>query len=87
MKKRKAGWLPASALVAEQSGLADLFHIIDHAPDYLKPDGWLLLEHGYDQAEAVCDYLRQRGFVNVQNRCDLGGNPRISGGRMPGVPE
>lgn len=78
---------PASALVAEQSGLADLFHIIDHAPDYLKPDGWLLLEHGYDQAEAVCDYLRQRGFVNVQNRCDLGGNPRISGGRMPGVPE
>ncbi len=78
---------PASALVAEQSGLADLFHIIDHAPDYLKPDGWLLLEHGYDQAQAVCDYLRQRGFVNVQNRCDLGGNPRISGGRMPGVPE
>jgi release factor glutamine methyltransferase len=78
---------PASALVAEQSGLADLFHIIDHAPDYLKPDGWLLLEHGYDQAEAVCDYLHQRGFVNVQNRCDLGGNPRISGGRMPGVPE
>ena len=76
---------PASALVAEQSGLADLFHIIDHAPDYLKPDGWLLLEHGYDQAEAVCDYLRQRGFVNVQNRCDLGGNPRVSGGRMPGV--
>ena len=71
---------PASALVAEQSGLADLFHIIDHAPDYLKPDGWLLLEHGYDQAVAVCDYLRQRGFVNVQNRCDLGGNPRISGG-------
>ena len=78
---------PASALVAEQSGLADLFHIIDHAPDYLKPDGWLLLEHGYDQAVAVCDYLRQRGFVNVQNRCDLGGNPRISGGRMPGVHE
>ena len=78
---------PASALVAEQSGLADLFHIIDHAPDYLKPDGWLLLEHGYDQAEAVCDYLRQRGFVNVQNRSDLGGNPRISGGQIPGVPE
>ncbi len=77
---------PASALVAEQSGLADLFHIIDHAPDYLKPDGWLLLEHGYDQAQAVCDYLRQRGFVNVQNRSDLGGNPRISGGQIPGVP-
>ncbi|MEC8104234.1 MAG: peptide chain release factor N(5)-glutamine methyltransferase [Pseudomonadota bacterium] len=78
---------PASALVAEQSGLADLFHIIDHAPDYLKPDGWLLLEHGYDQAKAVCDYLRQKGFVNVQNRCDLGGNPRISGGQLPGVHE
>lgn len=78
---------PASALVAAQSGLADLFHIIDQAPDYLKPGGWLLLEHGYDQADAVCDYLRQKGFVNVQNRRDLGGNPRISGGQMPGASE
>lgn len=71
---------PASALVAEASGMADLLHIIDHAPDYLTPGGWLLLEHGYDQASQVCDYLRQRGFDQVENRRDLGGNPRISGG-------
>jgi release factor glutamine methyltransferase len=60
--------------------MADLLHIIDHAPDYLTPGGWLLLEHGYDQASQVCDYLRQRGFDQVENRRDLGGNPRISGG-------
>ena len=72
---------PASALVASDRGLADLFYIIDNAPHHLSDGGWLLLEHGYDQSEAVCDYLHKRGFVQVGNRRDLGGNPRISGGR------
>lgn len=72
---------PRSALVAERKGLSDLEHIIENAPEYLSNNGWLLLEHGYDQAEAVCDCLRQRGFVDVENRCDLGGQPRISAGR------
>jgi release factor glutamine methyltransferase len=74
---------PRSALVADDKGLADLLHIIRLAPDYLNADGWLLLEHGYDQAAAVCAALQQRGFVDVANRQDLGGNPRISGGRWP----
>ncbi len=75
---------PRSALVAEQNGLGDLEYIIENAPLYLNNEGWLLLEHGYDQADAVCDYLHQRGFVDVENRCDLGGQPRISGGRWLG---
>lgn len=75
---------PRSALVAEDKGLSDLEHIIENAPQYLNNNGWLLLEHGYEQAEAVCDYLRQHGFVDVENRRDLGGQPRISGGRWPG---
>ncbi len=74
---------PRSALVADDNGLRDLVLIIDRAPNYLKADGWLLLEHGWQQAEAVCSLLRQRGFVDVQTRRDLGGQPRISGGCWP----
>ncbi|WP_346429353.1 peptide chain release factor N(5)-glutamine methyltransferase [Parathalassolituus penaei] len=74
---------PRSALVANDAGLADLFEIIDTAPLFLRADGWLLLEHGYDQADAVKARLTERGFANVMTRHDLGGNPRISGGRWP----
>lgn len=74
---------PRSALVADDHGLRDLAIIIDRAPAYLQGNGWLLLEHGWQQADAVCDLLRQRGFVDVENRRDLGGQPRISGGRWP----
>jgi release factor glutamine methyltransferase len=74
---------PRTALVADDHGLRDLALIIDQAPQYLNADGWLLLEHGYDQAEAVCRMLIQRGFTDVENRRDLGNNPRISGGRWP----
>ena len=74
---------PRSALVADDHGLRDLALIIDRAPHYLKADGWLLLEHGWQQADAVCELLRQRGFADVENRRDLGGQPRISGGRWP----
>ena len=71
---------PASALVAEHNGLADLFYLIDNAPNWLVEGGWLLLEHGFQQAEAVQQRLRQQGFSQVENRCDLAGQPRISGG-------
>ena len=74
---------PRSALVADNNGLRDLALIIEQAPAYLRADGWLLLEHGWQQAEAVCGLLRQRGFVDVQTRRDLGGQSRISGGRWP----
>lgn len=74
---------PTSALVAEDAGMADLAHIIAQAPAHLNAGGWLLLEHGYQQADAVCELLTQRGFTQVDNRKDLGGNPRISGGCWP----
>ena len=74
---------PRSALVADNHGLSDLALIIDRAPGFLRANGWLLLEHGYQQADAVCELLRGRGFAEVSNRCDLGGQPRISGGRWP----
>ena len=69
---------PASALVAGRDGLTDLREIIAQAPDHLEHGGWLLLEHGYDQAAAVRELLLARGFAQVESRRDLGGHERIS---------
>ena len=74
---------PSSALTAGTDGLSDIRQIVQVAPDRLKPGGWLLLEHGYDQASAVCALLAQRGFVQVQSRNDLAGIARCSGGQWP----
>lgn len=74
---------PSSALTAGTDGLSDIRQIVQLAPTCLHPGGWLLLEHGYDQAGAVCALLAQRGFVQVQSRNDLAGIARCSGGQWP----
>ena len=76
---------PQSALVSGPQGLNDLQTIIAQAPSYLVPGGWLLLEHGYDQAAAVCELLLQYGFTQVQSRNDLAGIARCSGGMLAEV--
>ncbi len=75
---------PHTALVADDDGLADIRQIIEQAPTYLVPGGWLLLEHGWQQAEAVRDLLVARGFHAVTTKQDLGGQDRVSGGQWPG---
>jgi len=72
---------PLSALVALDSGLADLQHICQQAPSFLTNSGWLWLEHGYQQAEAVQQLLQRAGFTNVSSRRDYAGQWRISGGQ------
>ena len=72
---------PLEALTPGGDGMAALLALIDGAPDHLRPGGWLLLEHGYDQAEAVAAALRLRGFTEPALRLDLGGQPRVSGAR------
>jgi release factor glutamine methyltransferase len=72
---------PASALVAGVDGLDDLRTIIAAAPPHLHPGGWLLLEHGWDQAPAVRALLQAAGFREVASRRDLAGHERCSGGR------
>lgn len=72
---------PISALTAPEHGLADLRQIIQNAPDHLQPNGWLILEHGYDQGLAVRQLLAARGFVVVQTVQDYGGNERVSLGQ------
>lgn len=77
------GHEPRGALTSGADGLDDLRHISQAAPGYLAPSGWLLLEHGYDQAVAVTQLLREQGFDNVSTRFDLGGQPRCTGGQRP----
>jgi release factor glutamine methyltransferase len=72
---------PASALVAGRDGLDDIRLIVDEAPAHLEPGGWLLLEHGYDQGDAVRRLFAARGFIAVESRRDLGGHERITLGR------
>lgn len=73
---------PSSALVAGNDGLDDIRAIIQAAPDHLLSGGWLLLEHGFDQAVDVRRLLAEGGFVEVESRRDLGGHERISLGRF-----
>lgn len=74
---------PQSALVSGPDGLDDLRHLIAEAPHFLLPGGWLLLEHGHDQAQRVRELLGQNGFEAVASRTDLAGIERCSGGRWP----
>ena len=76
---------PLQALVSGPDGLDDIRTLVTQAPGHLKPGGWLLFEHGYDQSPNVQALLRQAGFVDVQSRPDLAGIPRCTGGRWPGV--
>ncbi len=74
---------PLQALTAGTDGLDDIRHIIQQVPGHLLPSGWLLLEHGYDQAEQVRELLRRQGFLHIQSRRDLAGIERCSGGQWP----
>lgn len=72
---------PLSALAAGTDGLTDIRAIVAQAPAHLKPGGWLLLEHGWDQAEAVRALLRAADLAAVTSRRDLAGIERCSGGQ------
>lgn len=76
---------PITALTAGPDGLDDIRQIVDQAPAALPPGGWLLLEHGHDQAAAVRELLETAGFEQVSSRNDLAGIARCSGGRWPGL--
>lgn len=71
---------PISALVSGNDGLHDIRHIITRAAHYLEPHGWILLEHGYNQAAQVRKLLLQAGFKKIFSAIDLAGIERVSGG-------
>ena len=73
---------PLQALVSGADGLDDIRQIINQAATHLQPGGWLMLEHGYDQAMAVRALLLEAGFTQIQSRKDLADVERCSGGRL-----
>ena len=73
---------PATALASGSDGLDDIRRIVAEAPAHLHPGGWLLFEHGYDQAGKVRALLRQSGLIEVFSARDLAGIERVSGGRV-----
>ena len=74
---------PINALTSGADGLKDIRLIVQQAPGHLQAGGWLILEHGYNQAADVRGLLLQRGFQQVQSRMDLADIERCSGGQWP----
>jgi len=72
---------PMLALASGPDGLDAIRHIVQQAPQRLSSDGWLLFEHGFEQAEAARELLRAAGFAEVGSFADLQGHGRVSGGR------
>ena len=76
---------PRLALAAGPDGLDALRWLVAHAAEHLNPGGWLLLEHGHDQADAVQTLMREQGWQQVQSRLDEAGIRRCTGAGTPGV--
>lgn len=76
---------PRTALASGADGLDDIRHIVAGAKEHLNEGGWLLFEHGYDQAERGRELLGAAGFIEVFSASDLAGIERVSGGRYAGA--
>ncbi len=74
---------PLSALASGLDGLDDIRQITEQGLIHLKPQGWLMLEHGYDQGAAVRELMAQAGLVDITSKQDLGGNERVTLGKNP----
>jgi len=74
---------PISALASGEDGLDDIREIIAHSLVHLLPQGWLMLEHGYNQAQLVADLMAEGGLVDIKTIQDLGGNDRVTIGKNP----
>ena len=72
---------PLSALASGVDGLDDIRHIVGNARDYLFPGGWLMVEHGYNQALGVRQLMQQNGLAEIASYCDLSGIERVTTGR------
>lgn len=73
---------PNTALVSDDCGLSDLIQIIQDAPNYLNENGWLLLEHGFNQANDVEEILNNNGFTNIRLYSDLNHLPRCTAAQL-----
>ena len=74
---------PMSALASGTDGLDDIRQIVDNCLLHLDPQGWLMLEHGYNQAHLVTDLMAQSGLIDITTIKDLGANDRVTIGKNP----
>ncbi len=72
---------PIDALVAGPSGTEAIQHIIKNAKNYIKPSGWLFIEHGYNQAEIVKDLFKKNSYQHIENAKDIHGVHRVTFGQ------
>lgn len=80
LRKKDLCFEPINALTDYSNGLSALYTIINSAKRYLKPTGWLLLEHGYNQANIIQRRLKQYNFLQIQSWRDISKIYRVSGG-------
>lgn len=73
---------PSSALTSGSDGLDDIRLIVSQSKHYLVADGWLVIEHGYQQSDPIRDILTAHGFIQIRNEYDLNGFPRVSLGKV-----
>jgi release factor glutamine methyltransferase len=73
---------PMSALASGTDGLDSIRHIISQAPHHLNPEGWLMLEHGYNQSNQVAALMQQAGYGAISSFLDLSGLYRVTAGRL-----
>ena len=74
---------PQSALVSSEQGYADIFHIIKSAKPYLRSGGYLLLEHGFEQADKIRQFFAQMAYINILTIKDMAGCDRVTLAMMP----
>ena len=72
---------PDAALASGEHGMDAITHLVREAGNHLKAGGWLAVEHGYDQQQAVHDCFTHYGFINIIQRSDLAGQPRVTAGQ------
>ncbi|MBL4671069.1 MAG: peptide chain release factor N(5)-glutamine methyltransferase [Arenicella sp.] len=76
---------PITALAAPENGFADIRNIIEAAPSHLKDNGWIIIEHGFNQAEEVAELLRKNGFSQISLHKDINQLPRCTCGKKSAV--
>ena len=74
---------PAGALASGQDGLDDIRLLVQQALKHLKKDGYLLLEHGYQQAEAVRSLMAKAGYIDIETHQDIEDRNRVTLGKIP----
>jgi release factor glutamine methyltransferase len=83
LSQRDLRFEPISALSSGEDGLNDIRQIIENSLVHLQPQGWLMLEHGFNQADKVADLMANTGFVSIETIKDFGGNNRVTIGKNP----